>query len=70
VCPGGTSTIAAGAITLHTGTASDLTVSGSGLAKLGLTAGTTARTPGAPAALAGKTLTIAATAGGKTVLRG
>jgi flagellin-like hook-associated protein FlgL len=61
---GGTSTIAAGAITLHTGTASDLTVSGSGLAKLGLTAGTTARTPGAPAALAGKTLTIAATDGG------
>ena len=61
---GGTSTLAAGAITLHTGTASDLTVSGSGLAKLGLTAGTTARTPGAPAALDGKTLTIAATDGG------
>src|SRR5690606_23874839 len=61
---GGTSTISGGAITLHTGTASDLTISGSGLAKLGLTAGTTARTPGAPAALDGKTLTIGATGGG------
>jgi len=61
---GGTSTISGGAITLHTGTASDLTISGSGLAKLGLTAGTTARTPGAPAALDGKTLTIGATDGG------
>ncbi len=62
---GGTSTLSAGgAITLHTGTASDLTISGSGLAKLGLSAGTTARTPGAPAALEGKTLTIGATDGG------
>ncbi|WP_438274875.1 flagellin [Nitrobacter sp.] len=61
---GGTSTISGGAITLHTGTASDLTVSGTGLAKLGLSAGTTARTAGAPAALEGKTLTIAATDGG------
>ena len=51
---GGTSTISGGAITLHTGTASDLTVSGSGLAKLGLSAATTARTAGAPAALAAK----------------
>ena len=43
---GGTSTIAGGAITLHTGTAQDLVVSGSGLAKLGLSAGTTARAGG------------------------
>src|SRR6266567_1351139 len=35
---GGTSTISGGAITLHTGTAQDLVTSGSGLAKLGLTA--------------------------------
>jgi hypothetical protein len=61
---GGTSTFAAGAITLHTGTASDLTVSGSGLAKLGLSAGTTARTAGAPPALSGQTLTIGSTGGG------
>jgi flagellin-like hook-associated protein FlgL len=61
---GGSSTLSGGAITLHTGTASDLTISGSGLSKLGLTAGTTARTPGAPAALEGKTLTIGATDGG------
>ncbi|WP_458760290.1 flagellin [Afipia sp. TerB] len=54
----------AGRITLATGTASDLTVSGSGLAKLGLGAvSTVARTPGVPS-LAGKTLTIASTGGG------
>jgi flagellin-like hook-associated protein FlgL len=56
--------ITAGAITLNTGTASDLTISGSGLAKLGLTAATTARTAGTPPALQGKTLTIGATGGG------
>jgi flagellin-like hook-associated protein FlgL len=61
---GGTSTIAGGAITLHTGTAEDLVVSGTGLAKLGLSAGTTARTAGAPPALQGQTLTIGATGGG------
>ena len=60
---GGTSTISGGAITLHTGTAQDLVVSGSGLAKLGLTAGTTPRTPGV-FALDGLTLTIGATGNG------
>jgi flagellin-like hook-associated protein FlgL len=60
---GGTSTITGGAITLHTGTAQDLVVSGSGLAKLGLTAGTTPRTAGA-SALNGLTLTIGATGNG------
>ncbi len=53
-----------GAITLHTGTASDLTLSGTGVVKLGLTATTTALTPATPAALEGQTLTIAATDGG------
>jgi len=57
------SAVAAGQITLNTGTASDLTLSGSALAKLGLTAGTTARTPGATA-LGGLTLTIGATGNG------
>ena len=58
------STIAAGGeITLHTGTAADLVTSGTGLAKLGLTAGTTTRTPGV-SALDGLTLTIGATGGG------
>jgi flagellin len=61
---GGTSTLAGGAITLHTGTAQDLVVSGTGLAKLGLTAGTTARTAGTPAPLDGLTLTIGATGSG------
>jgi len=58
---GGTSTISGGAITLHTGTAQDLTISGSGLAKLGLTAATTTRTP---PALSGENLTIGTTGGG------
>jgi flagellin-like hook-associated protein FlgL len=57
------STISGGAITLHTGTAADLVTSGSGLAKLGLTAGTTTRTAGT-SALGGLTLTIGATGGG------
>ena len=52
-----------GAITLHTGTASDLVTSGSGLAKLGLTAGTTTRTAAVPP-LNGLTLTIGATGNG------
>jgi len=55
------STVSGGKITLATGTAQDLTLSGSALAKLGLTAGTTARNP---PALSGQTLTIAATGGG------
>ncbi len=62
--PAGTSTIAAGAISIHTGTAQDLVISGSALTKLGLSANTYARTAGTPAALDGKTLTIAATDGG------
>jgi flagellin len=62
---GGTgSSITAGKITLNTGTASDLTISGTGLAKVGLVAGTTARTAGTAPALSGKTLNIAATGGG------
>ncbi len=57
------SAVSGGQITLNTGTASDLTISGSALTKLGLTAGTTARTPGATP-LGGLTLTIGATGGG------
>ena len=57
------STISGGAITLHTGTAADLVTSGTGLAKLGLTAGTTAR-GGGVSALNGLTLTIGATGNG------
>jgi flagellin-like hook-associated protein FlgL len=57
------SAVSGGKITLNTGTASDLTISGSALTKLGLTAGTTARTPGATP-LGGLTLTIGATGGG------
>ena len=60
----GTSTITGGAISIHTGTAEDLVISGSALTKLGLTANTYTRTAGAPAALEGKTLTIGATDGG------
>jgi hypothetical protein len=55
------STVAGGKISLGTGTAQDLTISGSALAKLGLTAATT---PRAAPALSGLTLTIAATGGG------
>ena len=57
------STISGGAITLHTGTAQDLVTSGSGLTKLGLTGGTTAR-GGGVTALDSLTLTIAATGNG------
>ncbi|EAQ36103.1 hypothetical protein NB311A_11697 [Nitrobacter sp. Nb-311A] len=60
---GGTSSVSGGQITLGTGTTEDLVISGSGLAKIGLTAGTTALTPGTTA-LSGKTLTIGATADG------
>jgi flagellin-like hook-associated protein FlgL len=55
------STVSGGKISLGTGTAQDLTISGSALAKLGLTAATT---PRAAPALSGQTLTIAATGGG------
>ncbi|WP_316196756.1 flagellin [Bradyrhizobium sp. SZCCHNS3053] len=55
------STVSGGQITLATGTAQDLTVSGTALAKLGLTAATTTRNP---PALSGQTLTIASTGGG------
>jgi flagellin-like hook-associated protein FlgL len=57
------SAVSGGQITLNTGTASDLTIGGSALTKLGLTAATTARTPGATP-LGGLTLTIGATGGG------
>jgi flagellin-like hook-associated protein FlgL len=55
------STVAGGKISIATGTAQDLTLAGSALAKLGLAAGTTTR---ASPALSGETLTIAATGGG------
>ncbi|HEY8334843.1 MAG TPA: flagellin [Tardiphaga sp.] len=57
--------ITAGAITLNTGTASDLTLTGTAVAKLNLTAvATSTRTAGTAPALLGKTLTIGATGGG------
>jgi hypothetical protein len=56
----GSGVSAAGIVTLHTGLTSDLTVSGTGLAKLGLAAGTFQRIP-ATGGLSGQTLTIAAT---------
>jgi flagellin len=55
------STVGSGKITLNTGTAQNLTLAGSALAKLGLTAATT--NVGQPP-LAGQTLTIGATGGG------
>jgi flagellin len=55
------STVSSGKIVLSTGTAQDLVIGGSALAKLGLTAATTARVP---PALSGETLTIGATGGG------
>jgi flagellin len=57
----GSSVSAGGQITLNTGTANNLIISGTALAKLGLTAGTT--NLGAPA-LSGETLSIGATGGG------
>ncbi len=59
---GGSSSITGGAITLNTGTTSDLTIAGTALAKLGLTPGTTPRTATTP--MGGETLTIAATGNG------
>ncbi len=55
------SSVASGKITLSTGTAQNLVISGTALAKLGLTAGTTNLTP---PTLSGETLTIGATGGG------
>jgi flagellin len=58
----GTSSLASGSLTLHTGTAQDLVIGGtvSTLTALGLTAGTTAR-GGGTTALGGQALNIAAT---------
>jgi flagellin len=58
------SSVVGGKLTISTGTASDLVISGTGtsLSAFGLTAGTTARTTTTP--LGGLTLTIGATAGG------
>ncbi|MGN6285756.1 MAG: flagellin N-terminal helical domain-containing protein [Afipia sp.] len=64
---GGTgSTVVNGKIQINAGTAADVTLAGStgALAKLGLTAGTTAKSTPADAGLSGKTLTIGATGGG------
>ncbi|MCR6737213.1 MAG: flagellin [Afipia sp.] len=64
---GGTgSAVNAGKVTLNAGTAADLVISGStgALAKLGLAAGTTAKSTPANAGLSGQTLTIGATGGG------
>jgi len=55
------SVAAGGKIVLSTGITQNLVIAGSALAKLGLTAGTTAFTP---PAISGETLTIAATGGG------
>jgi flagellin len=55
------SSVAGGKVTLTTGTASNLVISGTALAKIGLVAGTTNLTP---PALTGQTLTIGATGGG------
>jgi flagellin-like hook-associated protein FlgL len=55
------SSVAGGKVTLNTGTTSNLVISGTALAKIGLVAGTT--NVGAPA-LSGETLTIGATGGG------
>jgi flagellin-like hook-associated protein FlgL len=57
------SSVSGGSLVLSTGTAQDLVLGGTGnaLSVLGLTAGTTARTP---PAISGKTLTIGATGGG------
>jgi flagellin-like hook-associated protein FlgL len=55
------SSVTAGAVQLSTGTAQDLVISGTGLGRLGLTAGTFARTTALPD---GQTLTIGATGGG------
>jgi flagellin len=57
------SSVAGGKVTLNTGTTSDLTIAGTALAKIGLVAGTTARTAGTTA-LGGLTLTIGATGTG------
>jgi len=55
------SSVATGKIVLSTGITQNLVIAGTALAKLGLTAGTTAFTP---PAISGETLTIAATGGG------
>jgi flagellin len=55
------SLVSGGKITLNTGTTSNLVISGTALAKLGLVAGTTNVNP---PALSGETLTIGATGGG------
>jgi flagellin len=57
------SSVSGGKITLNTGTTSNLVISGTALAKIGLVAGTT--NVGAPA-LSGETLQIGATGGGTT----
>ena len=62
---GGTgSAVSGGKATLNAGTAFDLTIGGSGLAKLGLVAGTTAKSTPAGLGLSGQNLTIGATGGG------
>jgi flagellin len=61
---GSASTITAGAITLNTGTTSDLSVTGTALAALGLGTTVTQARGGGTTALGGLTLDIAATGGG------
>ncbi|MBR1125408.1 flagellin [Bradyrhizobium lablabi] len=62
---GGTgSAVSGGKVTLNAGTTAALDISGTGLAKLGLTAGITPASTPANAGLSGKTLTIGATGGG------
>jgi flagellin len=57
------SSVGSGAVTLSTGTAADLVISGTALTKIGLSAGTTPRA-GGTTALGGTTLAIASTDGG------
>jgi flagellin len=64
---GSASTIASGKITLNTGTTSDLSVSGTSLAAIGLTTPVTQARTGGTTALGGLTLTIAATNSSSTL---
>ena len=61
---GSGSAVSGGKVTLNAGTAFDLTIGGSGLAKLGLVAGTTTKSTPAGLGLSGQNLTIDSTGGG------
>ena len=62
---GGTgSAVSGGKATLNAGTTADLVIGGTGLAKLGLVAGTTVKSTPANSGLTGLTLTVGSTGGG------